>query len=416
MRILHLAQFHKPVIGGEERHVISLSEGQAARGDAVAVAALAHPRRDAHLVENGVEIRSLGGTMQRIPALYSEPERRFAPPFADPELTYGIARLIDSFKPDIVHAHNWLMHSHLPLVGRGGARFVVTLHDYGLVCARKTMMLEGAVCAGPSPRRCVPCASQHYGRLSGPVVYMANRLSSGSIARKADRIIAVSDAVVRHCRLDATTTPYTIIPTFIADDLGKLGAAPGEVAALPSEPFLLYVGDLNVNKGVTVLLSAYAKLRDMPPLVMIGRRCADMPRDLPAGVTVHESWPHAAVMHAWSRCLYGIAPSVWPEACGTIVMEANAVGRTMIVSAIGGLKDLVVDEVTGLTVEPNDPAALAKAMWRLTNDAALRDRMERDARIHADRFSARSVIPRIGAVYAEALQATAPEQRKARSA
>ena len=416
MRILHLAQFHKPVIGGEERHVISLSEGQAARGDTVAVAALAHPQRAARLVENGVEIHSLRGTLQRIPALYSETERRFAPPFADPELTWGIARLIDSFKPDIVHAHNWLMHSFLPLVGRGGTRFVVTLHDYGLVCARKTMMRDGAVCSGPSPRRCVPCAGRHYGRIGGPVAYVTNRVSSARIGRKADRIIAVSDAVVQHCRLDASTTPYTVIPTFIADDLGQLGAAPDEVAALPKEPFLLYVGDLNVNKGVAVLLAAYAQLRDMPPLVMIGRRCADMPSKLPAGVTVHESWPHSAIMHAWSRCLYGIAPSVWPEACGTIVMEANAVGRAMIVSAIGGLKDLVVDGVTGFTVAPNDPAALARAMWRLTNDTALRHQMERDARAHADRFFARSVIPRIGAVYADALQTAAPELSKARSA
>jgi glycosyltransferase involved in cell wall biosynthesis len=175
------------------------------------------------------------------------------------------------------------------------------------------------------------------------------------------------------------------------------------------------VGDLNRNKGVEVLLKAYAALSDAPPLVMIGRRCADMPTQLPPNVTVFESWPHAAVMHAWSRCLFGIAPSVWPEACGTIVMEAHAVGRPMIASDIGGLSDLVDPGRTGLLVPAGDAGALSQAMDTLIRDPVLREGMAGASRARAELFMAKTIVPRIERIYEDLLPRPAPGREAALS-
>ena len=59
--LLMLSQFYPPVIGGEERHVISLSEGLVQRGHEVSVATMPHPERAEIEVENGVTVHSLRG-------------------------------------------------------------------------------------------------------------------------------------------------------------------------------------------------------------------------------------------------------------------------------------------------------------------------------------------------------------------
>jgi glycosyltransferase involved in cell wall biosynthesis len=232
-------------------------------------------------------------------------------------------------------------------------------------------MHEGVPCAGPRFAKCMACASRHYGPVVGSVTCLGN-WASGRIERNTvDRYIAVSKAVAAACNLEKAGTPYDILPTFISDDVGKLSApTDGQLNLLPQDGFLLFVGDLTRGKGVDVLLKAYASLSNPPPLVLIGRVCPDTPRELPHNVFMFERWPHAAIMHAWKRCLFGIAPSVWPEACGTIVMEGNAVGKAMIASASGGLCDLVIDGKTGILVRPADAQALAKAMLSLIEPRA----------------------------------------------
>lgn len=406
MRILHLAQFYAPIIGGEERHVSSISRAQAARGHDVEVATLAHPERPSVVKDGGVTVRSIAGWSQRFGALFSDDHRRHAPPFPDPGLTAAIAKIVSAFKPDIVHGHNWLVHSFLPVKASSGAALVMTLHDYGLVCARKTMMRNGAVCAGPAPARCLPCARIQYGAAVGTATYVGNSLSGWFERRTVDRFVAVSRAVAEHCGLTDGSAAYDVLPTFVPDDVATLAPPDEHIGELPTGDFILYVGDLNRNKGVGVLLDAYRTLGTaVPPLVMIGRRCADMPTDLPTNVMVRESWPHPAVMQAWSRCLFGIAPSVWPEACGTIVMEGHAVGRPMIASDIGGLSDLVAHNETGLLVPPGNAAALAQAMQALLDDPERRARMGQAARARAETFMAKAILPRIEQVYAEALRA-----------
>ncbi len=403
MRILMLSQFYPPIIGGEERHVITLSEGLAKRGHEVHVACLPHPDRPARLERNGVTVHSVSGTAQRGRAVYKEAVRRHAPPFPDPELAFALARLTRALKPDVVHGHNWMSRSFIRLGGSVDPAFVVTLHDYSLTCAVKNMMRDGSVCPGPSPRACLSCSASHYGPVVGTAAYLGNQITSRRERSSVDRFIAVSRAVAKTCGLENRSTPYEVLPTFIPDDVSATpGATDERISRLPPDGFLLFVGDLNIGKGVGVILEAYKRLTNAPPLVLIGRRCDNTPSELPANVFVFESWPHHAVMQAWKRCLFGLAPSVWPEACGTIVMEANAVGKAMIATRTGGIMDLVEHGITGLLVAPGDSVELAAAMRRLIDDAKLRDDMGAASLTHVERFMAKSIVPRIETVYREA--------------
>ena len=81
MRVLMLAQFYPPVVGGEERHVLSLSEGLVRRGHEVVVATMPHPSRPEKTELGGVAVQSVHGALQRVSSLFSERERPHAPPF-----------------------------------------------------------------------------------------------------------------------------------------------------------------------------------------------------------------------------------------------------------------------------------------------------------------------------------------------
>jgi glycosyltransferase involved in cell wall biosynthesis len=112
------------------------------------------------------------------------------------------------------------------------------------------------------------------------------------------------------------------------------------------------------------------------------------------GVRILENWPHTAMMHAWNRCLFGVAPSVWHEPCATVVLE----GKAMIVSDRGGMRDMVLDGETGFVVVPT-PETVCAAMARLIADADLRQRTGAAGRARVSQFQARAVVDRIEHVY-----------------
>jgi len=400
MRILLLTQFYPPIIGGEERHVRNLGAALVERGHEVSVATLWHPGASEREADGDVRVHRLRGTIQRASALFTEPQRRHAPPFPDPELVISLKRVLAKERPEVVHAHNWLLHSFLPLKRFFGARFVVTLHDYSLVCATKNFMHEGEPCSGPGLMKCLGCAERHYGAIKGSVTTLAIR-SAGLFERRAvDKFVAVSRAVASFNRLDQGRAPFEVIPNFVPDDIGVLSSDIDPcLSQLPCESYILFVGDLSRLKGVDVLVKAYARLEHAPPLVLIGRECPDTPKDLPPNVHVFRSWPHTAVMHAWSRSLFGVAPSVWPEPCATVVMEAMSLAKPVVVTDIGGMPDLVAHGETGLLVPPGDVGALADAMKTLLIDPEMRRRMAAASLDTVEKLKAKSVVSRIERVY-----------------
>lgn len=409
MRILLLTQFYPPVLGGEERHVRDLGATLAARGHEVAIATLRQAGAPDRELDGDRRVYRLPATVQRAAWLFQEPGRRQVPPGPDPEAVLALRRVIARERPTVVHAHNWLVHSFLPLKVWSGAKLVVTLHDYSLACAKKSLMYrDDRPCTGPAPRKCGACAGAHYGPAKG-IATLLGTWTLGAAERVAvDMFLPVSRAVAVGNGLVGGRWPYTVIPNFVPDVIAAAGDDEPRLAQLPREPYLLFVGDLRGHKGVDVLLRAYAALGDAPPLVLIGRACPDTPAALPSNVTMLHDWPHRAVMAAWRRSLLGVVPSVCPDSCPTVAMEAMATGRAVVASRIGGLPDLVDDGETGLLVPPGDPQALGGALARLLADAGLRGRMGETARRKVRAFQASNVVTRIEGVYGDLLRDARP--------
>jgi len=402
MRILLLTQFYPPVIGGEERHVQALAHALSARGHDVCVAMLWRAERPAF--DGKVRLRYVKGTVQRISGLFSDPDRRHAPPFPDPELTAGLMAVFAAERPDIVHAHNWLVHSFLPVSLFSGAPLILTMHDYGLVCAKKNAMRGGQLCDGAgSVRKCIPCASHHYGSAMAVAVTLGVAAALPLQRRAVQTFIAVSRAVADFNGFAPDDPDCLVIPNFVPDDVGAIDPAAPRLDALPDGDFILFVGDLNQQKGLSTLVDSYAALEHAPPLVLIGRKCAETPARLPPGVQIIDRLPHALVKQAWSRCLFGVVPSIWRDPSPTVAMEGLAFGKPMIVSDIGGLSSIVEHGRTGLLVPPGDSDELARAMSMLLANRALTTRMGAAGAEAVRRFMAGPIVDRIEDVYWRAL-------------
>src|SRR5690606_34789393 len=110
-------------------------------------------------------------------------------------------------------------------------------------------------------------------------------------------------------------------------------------------------------------------------------------------------WPNEAVRAAWARSSIGLAPSLWREPFGIVVIEAMAGGSPVIGSCVGGIPEIVVEGESGLLVPPGDVDALAAAMRRLIEEPALCEQMGEAARRRAAQFSAAAVVPQIEAAY-----------------
>jgi glycosyltransferase involved in cell wall biosynthesis len=402
MRILQVTDFYPPQVGGLEVHVQQLSHELARRGHDIEVAALAGPGGTRTESDEGIVVHRVAGWSQALDSFHVDATRPFHPTFPDPAVVRSLMRLIRRYRPDIVHAHSWIVHSLLPVLSFEDTRLVVTMHDYGLVCAKKTFVHRNALCSGPKFAKCVGCASGQYGPLR------AFALTAGLAAMRPLRgrvgcYIANSAVVARACQpLFATgRPPIEIVPPFLPEASFSMvqGDRPPFVPA--TGDYLMFAGALSPHKGLEVLLEARAGLDPAIPLVVAGIRHANSPDHFPPDVIVAENRPRADIMRAWAHCLAAVVPSIGHETFGLVALEAMAAGRPVVATAVGGLADLVVDGTTGLLVPPGDVSALRDAIQRLLSDPRRRADMGAAARRRAAEFSADMIVPRIERIYRE---------------
>jgi spore coat protein SA len=158
----------------------------------------------------------------------------------------------------------------------------------------------------------------------------------------------------------------------------------------------LFAGRLVPEKGVQVLLEAFARVLEVRPgvrLLLVGSSFFDeAPRTaheralraqaagLGDAVTFTGFLPHEALARCYAEADAVVVPSVWAEPSGLVVLEAMACGTCVIASRTGGIPELIEHGHNGLLVPPGDVAALAAAMLRTLDEAGTRTRLGRQAR------------------------------------
>lgn len=399
MKILLVSDAYPPVFGGATRAAQQLSRQLSLRGHRVAVATAWQRGLPALEDDAGVAVHRMRGLVSRLPALSSDPVRYTPPPFPDPELVWRLARLVRSFEPDVVHSYGWLTYSCVPAMRRTRIPLVLAAREYANVCAVRTLVRQGREggrpCSGPAWGKCLECAGSFYGQPKGAVAVASVLGQRRVLRRRTDALHSVSrfcEQIMRRYLIGDSDLPMRILPDFREDEL-ESPPDPAILARLPSEPFILFVGSFRRIKGDQLLLDAYAELRDPPPLVMVGAQSAEPLPEFPPGVVPLIDVPHGTVMAIWDRALFGVCPSIAPEALGNTVHEGMSRGKPVIGTSPSGHDDMIEHERTGILVPSGDPTALGDALRRLVGDPHLCRRMGEAAKLSAQRFEAHVVIP-----------------------
>ena len=156
----------------------------------------------------------------------------------------------------------------------------------------------------------------------------------------------------------------------------KFGASNGQVR-------LLYVGRISKEKDLDLLADAYRRLREegLPvQLFVVGHG--------PYSEALEKSLPEAIftgylkgmeLAKAYASADIFVFPST-TDTFGNVILEAQASGLPVVVSASGGPKELVMDKENGLITRSHDLEDFTRAIRALVTDRALRERMANSAR------------------------------------
>jgi glycosyltransferase involved in cell wall biosynthesis len=112
----------------------------------------------------------------------------------------------------------------------------------------------------------------------------------------------------------------------------------------------------------------------------------------------------------WIQGCDVIANPSLTEGMPNAVLEAMALGTPVVATAVGGVPDMIQDQVSGLLVPPGDPAALASAILDLFANPSRAVQLARAAQTKLEEFSPAKQCERLLDLYAEVLQLQ-PQER-----
>ena len=224
---------------------------------------------------------------------------------------------MDIFRPDIIHAHGWVAFSAVAVADKRALPVIVTAHDYGLLCPKRTLRYGNTICKEGIGLRCITCPSVEMG--SAKRVLLSTVLASdvGRLVRRLDGLIAVSEYVARrHLQAGVARDLVKVIPNFVDSEIGASRDVPSDMRSV------LFVGPADDYKGRRVLEQAFTKWNPTNwRLVLVGddrdAQCGENLGRL-EGEALEEQFRQSAIV---------VVPSTWAEPCPTVALEAMAWGR-----------------------------------------------------------------------------------------
>lgn len=216
------------------------------------------------------------------------------------------------------------------------------------------------------------------------------------------RVTAVSDAVAEGLRRHRVAPRIEVLPPGV-DVEGLLERSREPVELAPGRPRFVCVGRQSAEKGIDVLIAAFAYVRERLPdvsltLVGVGPQQEANER-LVAELGLAERVAFVGLLPNPAPSLAAADVVVLPsrrEGLPVAALEALALGRPLVATEVGGTPEVVKDGETGWLVPPEDPAALAHALVEAASDEPeARRRAAAGARLVRERFTSERMVDRI---------------------
>jgi glycosyltransferase involved in cell wall biosynthesis len=246
---------------------------------------------------------------------------------------------------------------------------------------------------------------------------LPTRWANAATYRRNARVIAVSDGVAASIRspLVRPAVPVEVVvhgadTSLVVTGAGARAEARRRLGLPPDAPVVGSVGNFTAKKDQATLVRAFAAL---PPelaearLVLVG--LGPLEDDLRA-LAASEGVASRVLFPGSRDDVFDLLPgfdvfalSSRFEGLPISLLEAMATGVAPVVTAVGGIPEVVTDGRDGLLVPPGEPAALAVALARVLGDGALRSRLAASARDRAGAFDLVHAVRRAEAVYCSAV-------------
>jgi glycosyltransferase involved in cell wall biosynthesis len=416
MKVLQVPfTYHPDPCGGTEIYVEALARRLCVHGVDSVIAA---PGSRSEAIEHGgLQVRryAVNSQVTNLRDLYGE---------GDEQAAAGFDKILEDEKPDLVHLHAQTRAVSLHTVRAVRRRRIpvaYTYHTPTATCQRGTLLRWGnEVCEGVmSEGLCTACALQGrglnrlaaravaalpavLGRLCGQAslrggVWTAVRARELTTLRHqcARKFLAEADHIVAVCewvrsvllRNGVSAEKITLSRQGLCQDLLEEPVARVS-SARAGALRVVFLGRLDPTKGVDILLRAMRAMPEAQVAVDIygiaqgeaGRAYEANLRAMvkaDARITFHNPVPAGRVVETLRAYDVLAVPSQWLETGPMVVLEAFAAGVPVLGSQLGGIAELVRDEVDGLLVPSADVGAWSMALRRLQAEPELLPRLQR---------------------------------------
>jgi glycosyltransferase involved in cell wall biosynthesis len=287
---------------------------------------------------------------------------------------FAVARVREAlrvFHPDVVLVNMFTLHlSPAILHPLRGVPTVLSIHEYKVICPMGSKLLpDGRLCTQRAGLVCwrAGCMGLLHWLRDQPRYALIR-----AAVRGVDRILACSRWM--QCELAANG----IEAEHVALPVPPPGASFQRTPA--AHPTFVFCGGLRVDKGVSLLLQAFARLHAEAPsaqLRIVGEgaqrsQLEQRARALGLGSAVtFTGWlPPAAVEQQLSDAWALVAPSLWAEPLGLVALEAIVRGVPVLASRSGGFSETVEHGISGLLFPNGDVDALLDHLRAIVNTQA----------------------------------------------
>lgn len=298
---------------------------------------------------------------------------------------------MERFRPDVVNVHNlypFISPAALRECRRAGAKVVMTVHNYRLMCPTGLFMRDG----GP----CELCLRR--GDEWGCVRHNCEGSWPKSVAYAARNAVA---RIKRHY-LDCVDM-FACITDFQRGKLIEAGVHEGrtilipnavttseiEVKPMPEKGYVGYVGRLSREKGIDLITEAARRNPDIEFRLAGAASDESILADLPANVQLAGFLKGEALDEFYDGARFMVMASRWYEGFPMSILEAGAHGRCVAGPAHGGFVEVISqgsrDARIGELFAPGDAGALSDALRRLWDDRELCEALGRCARATVER-------------------------------
>ncbi|MBI4605767.1 MAG: glycosyltransferase [Planctomycetes bacterium] len=228
-------------------------------------------------------------------------------------------------------------------------------------------------------------------------------------SRRVSAMICISEAVLAHA-VASGARPRVARRVYNAVDLKAFESVS---PVLPPGPLRAgIVGRIMARKGQRFFLEAVARVREKFPgaeFYVIGQATGedrahetelrDLARRLGLEPSVRWTGYVTEPLGLMASLDVVVHAAVEPEPFGRVILEALALGRPTVATAIGGPVEIIEDGVSGLLVPPGDASALAEKVAALFSSPELRSRLGAGARRRAQDFGVESYVGQVENVY-----------------